>query len=82
MSFRRRLTLRIAAVACIGLPFVSGDTRLEAQDRGMRQSFDASSPALGEPLPDLRAYDAEGNAIELRSALEGHYSVIVFGCLT
>ncbi|MCH8291466.1 hypothetical protein IH992_10240 [Candidatus Poribacteria bacterium] len=36
---------------------------------------------IGTPLPDLTAYDANGQPFKL-SQLKGHYSVIVFGCLT
>lgn len=36
---------------------------------------------IGTPLPDLTAYDADGQPFKL-SQLKGHYSVIVFGCLT
>ena len=36
---------------------------------------------IGTPLPDLTAYDADGQPFKL-SQLKGHYSVIVVGCLT
>ena len=48
----------------------------------MNDRFNEASPDLGEPLPEIAAYDAGGKVIQLRSALAGHYSVIVFGCLT
>ncbi len=67
----------------------------ESRDRGGRSSrgapggrggvndrFNRASPDLGEPLPEISAYDSGGKVIQLRSALAGHYSVIVFGCLT
>ena len=43
--------------------------------------FDEVSPELGAPLPDLVCYDAKGSKFRLRT-LEGHYSVLMFGCLT
>ncbi len=36
---------------------------------------------VGDPLPDAKAYDAEGKEFRLR-ALKGYYTVLVFGCLT
>ena len=36
---------------------------------------------IGNPLPDVTAYDADVNSFNL-GRLKGHYSVIVFGCLT
>lgn len=41
----------------------------------------ASGPAVGDPLPDVSVYDADGKPFET-SQLRGHYSVLVFGCLT
>ncbi|MDG1890759.1 MAG: hypothetical protein P8L18_05555 [Verrucomicrobiota bacterium] len=35
----------------------------------------------GELMPAVSGYDAEGNPFALNE-LTGHYSVIVFGCLT
>ncbi len=43
--------------------------------------FQGSGPALGQPLPDITVYDAEGKEFKL-SSLKGDYSVLVFGCLT
>ena len=37
---------------------------------------------LNEPVPDVTAYDESGNPFPFREKLKGHYSVIVFGCLT
>jgi len=45
------------------------------------QLFPGSGPALGQPLPDITVYDAEGKEFKL-SSLKGDYSVLVFGCLT
>ncbi len=37
---------------------------------------------LDQPVPDVSAYDAEGNPFAFREKLRGKYSVVVFGCLT
>ena len=37
---------------------------------------------VGEPLPDLVLYDARGEQRALSELLQGHYTVIVLGCLT
>ena len=38
-------------------------------------------PAVGTMLPDVKAFDEQGNAFST-SSLRGSYSVLVFGCLT
>ena len=48
---------------------------------GLMRSFDHKAPAVGELLPDLRAYNAVGETIRL-GELKGDYTVLVFGCLT
>ena len=37
---------------------------------------------LNQPVPEVTAYDAEGNPIAFREKMRGGYSVVVFGCLT
>ncbi len=37
---------------------------------------------LNQPVPDVTAYDMEGEAVYLRDRFQGAYSVVVFGCLT
>ena len=51
-----------------------------ARERMVRR-FDAASPRLGEPLPDVSGFTADGEPLSLR-ALKGDYKVLVFGCLT
>ena len=51
-----------------------------ARDRLSRR-FNDASPKLGELLPDVAGYTADGKPLRLRS-LEGDYKVLVFGCLT
>lgn len=50
------------------------------RDRVVR-IFNETSPAIGEPLPELNCFDEQGNSIKLRS-ITGRYTVLVFGCLT
>jgi Ca2+-binding EF-hand superfamily protein len=40
-----------------------------------------SGDLVGQPLPDIAVYDAQGGEFKL-SSLKGDYSVLVFGCLT
>lgn len=51
------------------------------EDEVSGEIFQGSGPALGQPLPDITVYDAEGKEFKL-SSLKGDYSVLVFGCLT
>lgn len=44
--------------------------------------FEAMAPAVGEPLPDLTVYNADGKELRLAELLKGQFSVIVLGCLT
>ncbi len=48
---------------------------------GVMQGFDRKAPAVGDQLPDLRAYNPAGEPIQLGN-LKGNYTVLVFGCLT
>ncbi len=50
------------------------------RDRLSRR-FNDASPKLGELLPDVGGYTADGKPVRLRS-LQGDYKVLVFGCLT
>ncbi len=63
-----------------------GGRGAEARGAGPRQAvdgrFEAAAPAVGEPMPALTLYDAEGEDVELRQLLHGHYTVMVLGCLT
>jgi cytochrome oxidase Cu insertion factor (SCO1/SenC/PrrC family) len=43
--------------------------------------FVKKSPTIGEPLPDLTVYTADGKEFKT-SSLRGHHTVIAFGCLT
>jgi hypothetical protein len=46
------------------------------------ERFAEAAPAVGELVPDVVVYDADGNERKLRELLRGRYSVLVLGCLT
>ncbi|MEC9007764.1 MAG: hypothetical protein VX311_11575 [Planctomycetota bacterium] len=51
-----------------------------SRDR-LNRRFNESSPDIGELVPDVAGYTADGKPVSLR-ALKGDYKVLVFGCLT
>ncbi|GIW92258.1 MAG: hypothetical protein KatS3mg110_0299 [Pirellulaceae bacterium] len=77
----------VALVICLSLLYSSSLPALAQMRPGSNApaprggEFDRRSPAVGEPLPDITIYDAEGRPFSL-SRLRGHYTVLVFGCLT
>lgn len=62
----------------VGQPPAENDA--SPRERVVRQ-FQEKAPKIGEALPDVEAFDADGKPFRLGS-LKGHYSVLVFGCLT
>jgi cytochrome oxidase Cu insertion factor (SCO1/SenC/PrrC family) len=48
---------------------------------GMMRQFDEQSPPVGARLPEIAAFDHEGEPFSLEQ-LKGSYTVLVFGCLT
>ena len=58
------------------------------RDRGfggggaMARNFEAVAPDIGEAMPDVLVYDADGTPHRLPDLLRGHYSVLILGCLT
>jgi cytochrome oxidase Cu insertion factor (SCO1/SenC/PrrC family) len=58
-----------------------------AKDRPMKDrpvkdaDFAKAKPAVGDTLPDLTVYSPDGKEVKT-SELRGHYTVLVFGCLT
>jgi len=67
----------IASLGLVGSAEAQFDPRQQAIHR-----FEATAPAVGEQLPDLIVYNAGGEPRRLRELLQGHYTVIVLGCLT
>ena len=51
------------------------------RQRGPGDVLAKSGLKVGDPLPKVFAYDDKGNEFQLRR-LKGHYTVLVFGCLT
>jgi cytochrome oxidase Cu insertion factor (SCO1/SenC/PrrC family) len=45
------------------------------------EDFVKMKPTLGDTIPDLTVYDSAGKEVKT-SSLRGHYTVLVFGCLT
>ena len=67
----------------------SGGGRFQGMDRDrfsgrevVNGRFEAVAPGIGESMPDITAYADAGNPVSLEKRLEGHYSVVVLGCLT
>lgn len=74
-----RWTLMLAAA----LTFVPWPCSLQAQQRMQEreQEFLQSKPLIGDPLPDVSIYAADGTPFK-PAELRGHYTVLTFGCLT
>jgi cytochrome oxidase Cu insertion factor (SCO1/SenC/PrrC family) len=72
---------RIVFSALLGISLYSSVAFGQLTRDGVMQGFDRKAPEVGEALPDLRAYNAAGEAIQL-AELKGNYTVLVFGCLT
>ena len=51
--------------------------------QGFREDPDwvKKSPTIGDKLPDLTVYSADGKEFKT-SSLRGHHTVLAFGCLT
>ncbi len=54
----------------------------EAGRGGMASSFEASSPAVGEAMPEVVVYRDTGEPISFQQLLGDHYTVVILGCLT
>ncbi|MGH7202552.1 MAG: hypothetical protein ACREJB_18240 [Planctomycetaceae bacterium] len=80
----RRFDARIltAAVAlCVTPALFAQEARQTSPREQVNRRFEETTPALGEPLPDVTLYDAAGKPFRLGS-LKGSHTVLVFGCLT
>ncbi len=76
------LILSFAAVTLLSTSVAFGQPNQAQSARdNVIQSFDRKSPAVGEQLPNVQAYNAAGETIHL-GELKGNYTVLVFGCLT
>ncbi len=62
---------------------LAGSARAQFDPRQQAtRRFEATAPAIGEPMPDVVLYDAGGKGLRVSELLQGHYTVIVLGCLT
>jgi hypothetical protein len=75
-----RAVCALGLLAALGLAG-SAQAQINPREQGSSR-FEASAPAVGERLPDLVVYDAGGEKRRLGQLLQGHYAVIVLGCLT
>ena len=80
-------TATIAGIAALVL--ASAAIAQEPPRRGARsareqvtEQFTQAAPGVGEPMPDVVVYDADGNERRLRELLRERYTVLVLGCLT
>jgi hypothetical protein len=73
------VALVVAAVAVAQEP--PGRGKRSPRDQ-VNQRFAETAPAVGEPVPDVVVYNADGNEHKLREMLRGRYAVLVLGCLT
>ncbi len=72
----RSLLMIFAAIALANPPLV-----LAQQLRQREQAFMTAPPLIGETLPSVVVYSADGKPFDTAS-LRGHYTVLTFGCLT
>ncbi len=80
----KKITIGALVVCFIaGWANIWGQETPKADESSQRRpsEFERRSPSIGERLPDVEVYDAQGNRFRL-SVLRGHYTVLVFGCLT
>ena len=67
------LTLSLLAVA--------GPPAALAKKTKTDEDFVKAKPTLGDTVPELTVYDSSGKEVKTSSP-RGHYTVLVFGCLT
>lgn len=65
-----------ARALCLVLTILSSNVFAQG-----RRSTGKTLPVVGSKLPDIQAFDEQGQVLSLAS-LRGSYTVLVFGCLT
>lgn len=55
--------------------------RTESPREAVDSAFNRKSPEVGDTVPNLTAYRADGSTVRLHD-LKGKHTVLVFGCLT
>jgi cytochrome oxidase Cu insertion factor (SCO1/SenC/PrrC family) len=63
------------------LPSIAESQPKQKDKQKREEDFSKAQPAIGDPLPDLTVYDPAGKEVKT-SSLKGHFTVLVFGCLT
>lgn len=76
----RLLSLFLAGSVVFGFLTSPVSAQQRNPRRQLAENF-ARGPKVGEKLPDIAAYDADGKPFKV-SSLKGSHAVIVFGCLT
>ena len=74
-------TMRRWFFALMGGLLVASPAAAQRGGSALQNRFEKNSPGIGQTLPDITLYDEQGRPFAVRD-LKGHYSVIVFGCLT
>lgn len=80
----RLFTTTLLVGALVGAAMTTFPATADAQNQGrprMPTMLGDDDPNVGDMLPDVELFDADGHPIRLHS-LDGKYKVIVFGCLT
>ncbi|MBL8892894.1 MAG: hypothetical protein JNL67_23150 [Planctomycetaceae bacterium] len=62
-------------------PIFAQQSSRELPRNAVDTGFNRKSPDVGELIPNLTAYRADGSQVRLRD-LHGKHTVLVFGCLT
>jgi|GEM_PF-4646735 len=87
-------TTPLVLALALGLGLAAGPAQAnEAEKKGeakamsfgldaLKERFEAAAPDVGKRVPDIQIYTASGDKVRFRDLAEGHYSVVVFGCLT
>jgi len=70
----------LAILAMLSLSVIT-EKHLAAQAGREDPEWVKKSPTVGDMLPDLAVYSADGKEFKT-SSLRGHYTVLDFGCLT
>ena len=70
----------ITSTLSISSGYAQGNRNSQSRGRSTG-GFDQQAPAIGQPLPDVKLYTADGKEFST-SQLKGSYTVLVFGCLT
>ena len=80
------LTIATASLLSIGCATGGGPRPSIGFGAGARpdfgRRFEETAPKIGEVMPHLQIYDADGKELWLHDALRGHPSVLILGCLT